>query len=82
MKDSHKKVSQDPAAPREGASAGTRPGLRLIKSAPEEIIADITAGGIDARAEAIARAKAHPLVKQLTCLADALEAEVAMIMKM
>ena len=60
-----------------------RPGLRLIKTAPEDIINQITAGGIEAkRAATLAKAKANPLVKQLSGLADALDAEVAMILKM
>ena len=73
-------------AGRGGISSISRPGLRLIKTSREDILTQITAGGItDADAkkvQTLAKAKANPLVKQLSSLADALDAEVAMILKM
>lgn len=59
-----------------------RHGLRLIKSAPSEVIDEITAGGVDPKTRAAAFAKTNPLVRQLSGLADAIDAEVAFILKM
>jgi hypothetical protein len=81
-----KPKSHPQLAGRAGISSTSRPGLRLIKTAPEDILTQITAGGIsnaeEKKVQTLAKAKANPLVKQLSSLADALDAEVAMILKM
>ncbi len=71
------------------ATSVARHGLRLVKSAPKdnEILAEITGTPSEVAAERktaeiAAKAKDNPLVKQLTSLADAIDAEIAMIMKM
>lgn len=71
--------------PTRAVVSSPRPGLRLIKTTPEDIVAQITAGGMDStdkKSASTAKARSNPLVKQLASLADALDAEVAMILKM
>ena len=73
-----------------GATAGVaRHGLRLVKSTPKDtdILAEITGTPAEiaaARKSAavMAKAKDNSLVKQLNGLADAIDAEIAMILKM
>lgn len=86
MSDPNNKSNPDPKL--NGATmVKPRAGLRLIKTAPSDIIAEITSGGLSnsealRKAQVAAKAKNNPLVRQLSNLADALDAEVAMILKM